>query len=174
MKNLSDILLEVNNLPPLTKVMCAASNYLRKDLEGLSSSEYGALIQQLKSSCKSLKQMTEYTNVAELFEVKKGAIKIVQSSGEKRISDVYIWVKEYEIHLCMSFAYCQDKPIMSAKWCKFYPGHDDVWIAKETDLIKLIKSIEVPYGKTLFAQHDDLIADVKAKLGITMKKIEVS
>ena len=174
MKNLSDILFEANNLSPLTRVLCAASNFKRKDLEGLPVGEYNALIRQLTTTCKSIKQLTEYTNVADLFAAKKGAIKIIQSSMAKKINDVYIWVKGCEIHLCMSYAYCHDESGISAKLRKFYPGHDDVWVAKESDIIKLIKTIEVPYGNALFAQHDELLNAVKSMLGITMKKIEVS
>lgn len=172
MKTLSSIINEaLNQLSPLTRVLCAPSNFRRYDLEGLDSKDYPELIKYIQANCKSVKKLAEHTDAQVLFDTKKGAIQIRQSKRDNKISDIYIYVKGCEIHLCMSYAYCQVKH--SANFCKFYEGVDDVWVASEKDLLKLISSIEVPYGKALFAQHDELIAELKQHLGITAKTIEV-
>lgn len=173
MKTLSSIINEaLNQLSPLTRVLCAPSNFKRYDLEGLDSKDYPVLIKYIQANCKSAKKLADYTNAAELFKANKGAIKILQSKRDNKINDVYIYVKGCEIHLCMSYAYCQVKH--SANFCKFYPeAGDDVWVVSEKDLLKLVGSIEIPYGDALFAQHDELIAELKQHLGITAKTIKV-
>ena len=174
MKTLYSYLLEsTDSLTPLTRVLCAPSNFSRSDLEGLPRKDLDKLVTYIKSICKSAKQVTDYACVEDLFKEKKGAIKI-QLTDSKKIGDVYIYVDGSELHYCSSFAYCQQ--CWSPGFAKFY-GKDSqemVFTAKTVDLLKLIKETPIPTGRALFGDHDEFIGDIKSRLGITAKIIEVS
>lgn len=174
MKTLYSLLTEsTDSLTPLTRVLCAASNFRRTDLEGLPKRDLGKLVDYIKSTCKSAKQITDYACLEDLFKAGRGAIKI-QLTDKTKIGDVYLYVNDCELHYCMSFAYCQKK--FSPGFTKFYGGdaQNMSFEAKADDIIKLIKNTPIPTGRALFAEHDEFIADIKQLLGITVKTIEVS
>lgn len=174
MNSLYNYIIEANEtLTPLTRVLCAASNYRRTELEGLPRKDLDKLVAYIKAECKTAKPLNDYTNAQEVFDAGNGVIKI-QLTDKNKIGDVYIFVDGSELHYCSSYAYCQ--PCNCAEFKKFYPEDKQfmLFIAKSKDILKLVKNTPVPFGPAMFGDHSEFVDELKQRLGITAKTINIS